>query len=150
MSTTSPLTRFEADARRRRRDQRGVVPRQLRQRLRQFLQPGVVREAAVVDARIGTEHDFEPAGSRCRRRAERRQPAASPSSARTRVFGITPSCSHCRQSRSNGESRSARPHGSGAQRAPAARGVRRGTASAAGDSGARDAFWPLQYERTMS
>ncbi len=57
-STTSPL--IEREARRgARRDERGVVPRQLRERLRQLLQPGVVREAAVVHARVGAEDDLE-------------------------------------------------------------------------------------------
>jgi len=41
------------------RDQRGVVPRQLRQRLRDLLQPGVVRKAPVVNGRVGSEDDFE-------------------------------------------------------------------------------------------
>src|ERR1035437_3831112 len=38
---------------------RGVVPGQLRQRLRNFLQPPVVREAAVEKARVGPEDDFD-------------------------------------------------------------------------------------------
>ena len=49
----------------RRPDQRGVVPGELGERLRQLLQPGVVGEAAVVDARIGPEDDFEPLRRRC-------------------------------------------------------------------------------------
>ena len=43
----------------RRRDERGVVPRQLGHRLRQFLQPAVVREAAVVDRRVAAEVDLD-------------------------------------------------------------------------------------------
>ena len=85
-------------------DERGVVPRQLRQRLRQLLQPGVVGEAAVVDARVGPEDDLEALRLR---REPRRQRAlrldASPASARTRCPAITPSCSHLRHARSNGD-----------------------------------------------
>ena len=42
-----------------RRDQRGVVPRQLGDRLGQFLQPAVVGEAAVVDGRVAAEVHLE-------------------------------------------------------------------------------------------
>ncbi len=42
-----------------RADQRCVVPRDFRQRLRQLLQPAIVREAAVEDARIGSEDDLK-------------------------------------------------------------------------------------------
>src|SRR5262249_24253637 len=37
----------------------GVTPCEFRQRLRQFLQPAVVREAPVVNRRVGAEDDFE-------------------------------------------------------------------------------------------
>jgi hypothetical protein len=40
-------------------DQDGIVPSQLRHRLRQFLQPAIVRELAVVDRGIAAEIDFE-------------------------------------------------------------------------------------------
>src|ERR1019366_1830417 len=43
----------------RRADHDGVVPGQLGQRLRQLLQPSVVREAAVVDRGIATEVDLD-------------------------------------------------------------------------------------------
>ena len=43
----------------RRRDQRGVVPRQLGHRLGQFLHPAVVREASVVDRRVAPEIDLD-------------------------------------------------------------------------------------------
>ena len=46
---------------------RGRVPGQLRERLRQLLQPAVVREAAVPDGGIGPEDDLESAGLRRRR-----------------------------------------------------------------------------------
>ena len=42
-----------------RRHQRGVVPGELRKRFRKLLQPRVVREAAVVDARVRTEDDLQ-------------------------------------------------------------------------------------------
>ena len=103
-STTSPLIKGQARGRRR-RDQRRVVPGELRQRLRQLLQPRVVGETAVVDAGIGPEHDFE---ALCGRRARRRLPPGSPGPPRVRVgnavSGTRPSCSHLRHSRSNGES----------------------------------------------
>src|ERR1700683_55701 len=41
-----------------------VVPGQPRDRLRQFLQPGIIRIAAVAHGRIGTKHDFETARHR--------------------------------------------------------------------------------------
>src|SRR5213078_3232380 len=41
------------------RNQRRVVPRQLRQRFRDLLQPGVVGEAAVVNGGIRTEDGLE-------------------------------------------------------------------------------------------
>ena len=40
-------------------DQRGVVPGELGNRLGQFLQPAVVGKAAVVNARIRTEDEFD-------------------------------------------------------------------------------------------
>src|ERR1019366_6451632 len=46
--------------RRREANVRGVVPRELREGLRDFLKPAVVREAAVEDAGIGPEDDLEP------------------------------------------------------------------------------------------
>ena len=52
---------------RRRADERGVVPGQLGERLRQLLQPAVVGEAAVEDGRVGAEDDLE----------RRRRPAAA-------------------------------------------------------------------------
>ena len=92
--------------RRRGRDQHGVVPGDLRERLRQLLQPAVVREAAVVDRRIGCERDFvarrdcgrtrtrpargrrprSSAAARCRRSRRRAAPAARTS----RTPGPTP------------------------------------------------------------
>ena len=39
-------------------DQRGIVPGELGDRLRQFLQPAVIGEAPVVDARIGAEEEL--------------------------------------------------------------------------------------------
>ena len=52
------------------RDQHGVVPGDLGQRLGQLLQPAVVGEAAVVDGRVRRESHFVPARLRrgCRRR----------------------------------------------------------------------------------
>jgi hypothetical protein len=50
----------EAEARRKcGRHEHGVVPRDLRQRPRQLLQPSVVRIAAVVDRRVGDELQVE-------------------------------------------------------------------------------------------
>src|SRR5206468_10591720 len=43
----------------RRADENGVVPCQFRDRLRQFLQPAVVRKTAVENRRIGAERHFE-------------------------------------------------------------------------------------------
>src|SRR5581483_415916 len=40
-------------------DKYGVIPRELRQRFRQFLQPAVVSETAVENRRIGTENNFQ-------------------------------------------------------------------------------------------
>ena len=40
-------------------DLRGVVPTQVGYRLGEFLQPADVRPAAVVDAGVGTEDDFD-------------------------------------------------------------------------------------------
>src|SRR5262249_12299486 len=45
--------------RRRGADLDWVAPGEFRQRLGQFLQPAVVREAAVVDCRVGAANDFE-------------------------------------------------------------------------------------------
>src|SRR5664280_1864444 len=56
--------------RRREAQVRGVVPRELRERLRNFLEPAVVREAAVEDAGIGPEDDLE--AGRLRRRGRSR------------------------------------------------------------------------------
>ena len=44
-----------------RADVRRRVPRELGERLRQLLEPAVVREAAVADGRIGTERDLDAA-----------------------------------------------------------------------------------------
>ncbi len=70
-----------------RADVRDVVPRDLRQRPRQFLQPAVVRVAAVEDVRIGPEDDLHARrdrrrhgrhrGSRRRRNGGRRCRAAN-------------------------------------------------------------------------
>src|SRR5205823_10274724 len=49
-------------ARRLRTDEQHVVPHDFRLRLRQLLQPGVVRETAVVDRRIGTETELDAGG----------------------------------------------------------------------------------------
>ena len=46
-------------ARQGRADQGGVVPGQARQRLGQFLEPGVVGESAVPDGRVGPEDDLQ-------------------------------------------------------------------------------------------
>ena len=51
----------------RRRQDGGVVPREFRERPRQFLQPAHVREAAVVHRRVGREHDLETVGLRGQR-----------------------------------------------------------------------------------
>ena len=51
------------------------IPRDLRQRLRQFLQPAVVRESSVPDRRIGAEDDFQAAG-RAGREVEVRGPGS--------------------------------------------------------------------------
>ncbi len=54
------LLRLHAELRRRRRaEQRRVVPRELGVRLRKFLEPAVVGEPAVVDRRVGAKHDLE-------------------------------------------------------------------------------------------
>src|SRR4029077_20206469 len=45
-------------------NQRGIVPGEFRQRLRQLLQPAVVCETTVVDCRVGSEHQFECAARR--------------------------------------------------------------------------------------
>src|ERR1017187_2187486 len=60
-----PVRRREAHVRR-------VVPRELRERLRNLLQPAVVREAAVEDAGIGSKDDLEAGRVRRRRRGRRR------------------------------------------------------------------------------
>src|SRR5207249_3773227 len=52
-------------------DQGGVVPCQLAQRIGTFLEPAVVGEATVVDARVGAEADFDTAGCGDLRRRER-------------------------------------------------------------------------------
>ncbi len=39
--------------------QRRIVPSELGNRLRQFLQPAVIRKPSVVDARIGSEQEFQ-------------------------------------------------------------------------------------------
>ncbi len=55
--------RASADACHRcRADEHRVVPREMRERLRQLLQPAVVVEAAVEDRRIGPERDLDTAG----------------------------------------------------------------------------------------
>ena len=57
--------------RKRRADERRVVPRQFGQGLGQFLQPAVIGEPAVPDCRVRTEEDFEAlAPSGCRQRRE--------------------------------------------------------------------------------
>src|SRR5215831_3799219 len=49
-------------------DERSVVPCELRQPLRQLLQPAIVGKPAIVHGRIGSEHDFKPLYRRSRRR----------------------------------------------------------------------------------
>ena len=67
-----------------RADPRRRVPRDLRQRLGQLLEPAVVREAAVPDRRIGPEDDLEPSlrrGGGGWTAADRRGGAARPRTA---------------------------------------------------------------------
>ena len=45
------------------RDQRGVVPYELRERLGQLLQPGVVRESAVPDGIVRAKNELDAAAS---------------------------------------------------------------------------------------
>ena len=42
-------------------NQRGILPGEFRQRLRQLLQPAVVCKAAIVDCRVGPENELETA-----------------------------------------------------------------------------------------
>ncbi len=57
------------------RDERRVVPRELRDRIAELLQPRAVAEASVVNLRIGEEHDFEERARRGRGREHARDRA---------------------------------------------------------------------------
>ena len=83
---------------RRLRDHRGVVPGQLRDRVRQLLQPDAVGEAAVVHLRIAGERDLHPLLRRPPSPAPTACASAAPSTARpvstaAAVPGTMPSAS---------------------------------------------------------
>ena len=78
--------------------QRGVVPRQFRYRLRQFLQPAVIREAPVINRGIRPENKFEFSARRGLGGGNWPDRLSTPhSSPDMRVFATTPSCRLFRQ-----------------------------------------------------
>ncbi len=99
----------------------------LRERLRQLLQPAVVREAAVADARVGPEHDLEPAARPAASEpAPSRRPRPSPASAANAVPATTPSWSARFQRRSKSRLAGLRlPVARARSRRPSARSPRR-------------------------
>ena len=72
------------------RDERRVVPRELRDRIAELLQPRAVAEASVVNLRVGEEHDLERGarrrqGSRARARSRSSRSVVAIADSRLRV-----------------------------------------------------------------